>query len=75
LHQGVADVSPAYTVDRRSPDRRDRRKRSRSGRRARDPHTNWRRVYWLFGAYALYLSVRNVPATIRRLWRHETVHQ
>jgi hypothetical protein len=71
----VADMSPAYPVERRSSDRRDRRKYSRSGRRADDPHTSWRRVYWLFGAYALYLSVRKLPSTFRRLWRRETVTQ
>jgi hypothetical protein len=69
----VAD--PSVTVERRSLDRRDRRKHSRSGRRADDPRTTWRRVYWLFGAYALYLSVRKIPSTIRRFWRRETVPQ
>jgi hypothetical protein len=32
-------------------------------------------VYWLFGAYALFLSVRKIPSTIRRFWRRETVPQ
>src|SRR5215204_2834852 len=68
----VAD-SPATRTDRRSPDRRDRRKYSRSGRRARDPRSSWGRIYWLFGAYAVYLSVRKLPATLRRLLRRETV--
>jgi hypothetical protein len=70
----VAD-SPASQTDRRSPDRRDRRKHSRSGRRAQDPRSSWRRIYLLFGAYALYLSVRKLPSTFRRLWRRETVSQ
>jgi hypothetical protein len=74
LEPGVAD-SPAPFVERRSSDRRDRRKHSRSGRRARDPHSSWRRVYLLFGAYAAYLSVRKLPSTLRRLLRRETVSQ
>jgi hypothetical protein len=71
----VVDVAQSSVpVERRSLDRRDRRKNSRSGRRVNDPHTNnWRRLYWLFGAYALYLSVRKMPAAIRRLWRREQV--
>jgi hypothetical protein len=65
-------------VDTVSPERRtsvatDRRRRSRSGRRASDPRTNWRRVAWLFGAYAVWVSVRALPSTIRRLWRRETI--
>jgi hypothetical protein len=71
---GVAP-SPAPPVERRSPDRPDRRKHSRSGRRAQDPHTSWRRVYLLFGAYAVYLSLRKLPSTFRRLLRRETVSQ
>jgi hypothetical protein len=55
------------TVDRRMPGA-DRRRHSRSGRRASDPHTNWRRIAWLFAAYALYLSVRSLPETVRNLF-------
>jgi len=47
--------------------RGDRRKNSRSGRRAKDPHTNWRRLAWLFGAYAIYLSVRSLPDAVKSL--------
>jgi len=47
--------------------RGDRRKLSRSGRRAEDPHTNWRRLAWLFGAYAIYLSVRSLPEAMKSL--------
>lgn len=69
----VRNVAPPH-VERRSGERRDRRKNSRSGRRASDPHgRNWRRVAWLFGAYAAFLSVRSLPASLRRLWRRETV--
>lgn len=75
LHWQVDVADPSVTVERRSLARQDRRKHSRSGRRAEDPHTTWRRVYWLFGAYALYLSVRKIPSTLRRFWRRETVAQ
>jgi len=45
----------------------DRRKISRGGRRESDPRTNWRwrRLAWLFAAYAVYLSVRSLPATVK----------
>jgi len=59
------------TADRREPGA-DRRKRSRSGRRASDPHVNWRRLAWLFAAYALYLSVRSLPDTVRNLFKRTT---
>jgi hypothetical protein len=75
LHWQVGVAEPSVTVERRSLDRRDRRKSSRSGRRAEDPRTSWRRVYWLFGAYALYLSVRKIPSALRRFWHRETVAQ
>jgi hypothetical protein len=52
--------------DRRGAPRGDRRKNSRSGRRADDPRTNWRRLAWLFAAYAVYLSVRSLPATMKK---------
>jgi len=56
---------------RSSPNRRsvgvDRRKNPRGGRRPSDPHTNWRwrRLAWLFAAYAIYLSARALPATVK----------
>lgn len=53
--------------DRRARARSDRRKNSRSGRRAHDPHTNWRRIAWLFAAYAAYLSVRALPEAVKSL--------
>jgi hypothetical protein len=56
-------------ADRRGTRNSDRRKHSRSGRRSSDPHVNWRRLTWLFAAYALYLSVRSLPETVRRLIR------
>ena len=52
--------------ERRGAPRGDRRKNSRSGRRATDPHTNWRRLAWLFAAYAAYLSIRSLSATMKR---------
>ncbi len=58
-------------TDRRNPRSSDRRRNSRSGRRASDPHMNWRRLAWLFAAYAVYLSIRSLPATIKRYLRRE----
>jgi hypothetical protein len=52
--------------ERRGAPRGDRRKNSRSGRRTGDPHTNWRRLAWLFAAYATYLSIRSLTATMKR---------
>jgi len=54
----------------------DRRRRTRSGRRYSDPHVSdwqwrWRRIAWIFAAYAAYLSLRSVPETLRRLFRRE----
>jgi hypothetical protein len=68
---GVALTPPVAeltipTPDRRTPTRGDRRKRSRGGRRAGDPRTDWRRLAWLFAAYACYVSVRSLPATAKR---------
>ena len=51
--------------DRRAPNRSDRRKHSRSGRRASDPRNNWRKIAWLFAAYAAYLSVRSLPEAVK----------
>jgi len=65
-------TDPAATIpERRTPDRTDRRKHSRSGRRTSDPHTNWRRVGWLFAAYGIYLSIRSLPASIKKLFKKE----
>ncbi len=56
------------------PDRRstapanDRRKKSRNGRRATDPKFNWRRAAWRFAAYALYLSARSLPASVKKFF-------
>jgi len=46
----------------------DRRRKSRSGRRTSDPHLgwHWRRLAWLFAAYAIYLSMRSLPATVKK---------
>ena len=63
---GVAENSVS-TPDRRTKPGSDRRKHSRSGRRAHDPHTNWRRIAWLFAAYAIYLSVRALPEAMKSL--------
>jgi hypothetical protein len=46
----------------------DRRKNSRSGRRDGDPRVNWRRIAWLFAAYAVYVSVRSLPATVQQIF-------
>jgi hypothetical protein len=62
----VGDVQKG-TTDRRQ-NRGDRRKRSRSGRRASDPSVgwHWRRIAWLFAAYAAILSVRSLPQTVKK---------
>jgi len=62
----VLAESTTPTTDRRAAVRSDRRKHSRSGRRARDPQFNWRRLAWLFAGYAIYLSMRSLPATLRQ---------
>jgi hypothetical protein len=61
----VREDSTAPTPDRRGAARTDRRKHSRSGRRTNDPHVNWRRLAWLFAGYALYISARSLPATVK----------
>jgi len=58
-------------TERRQPEHADRRKNSRGGRRDGDPRVNWRRLAWLFAAYATYLSIRSLPATLRRMFRRE----
>ena len=61
------------TLERRAETRNDRRKHSRSGRRDNDPRVNWRRVAWLFAGYALYISARSLPATVKsKLFRRPT---
>jgi hypothetical protein len=71
LHDGhdVADTRVSFSE--RSSNRRgwsgDRRKNSRSGRRDGDPRVNWRRVAWLFAAYAVLVSIRLLPTTVKRL--------
>jgi hypothetical protein len=57
--------------ERRDALKSDRRKISRNGRRAADPHKNWRRLAWLFALYATYLSVRSLPARIGRVWHRQ----
>jgi hypothetical protein len=46
----------------------DRRKRSRNGRRAGDPDgaRHWRRFAWMFAMYAACVSVRSLPAVIKK---------
>jgi len=56
-------------MERRYASGGDRRRRSRSGRRASDPRVNWRRLAWLFAAYAVYVSVRSLPATVRKIFQ------
>jgi hypothetical protein len=60
-----AAVKPSE--DRRRPGA-DRRRNPRSGRRSTDPNVawRWRRVAWLFAAYAALVSARSMPATIKR---------
>jgi len=67
LHPFAAVAEHSATSDRRTVGV-DRRTHSRGGRRAGDPHANWRwrRLAWLFGAYAVYLSFRSLPATAKK---------
>jgi hypothetical protein len=58
--------TPTPAADRRRGPRTDRRKHSRSGRRDGDPRFNWRRIAWLFAGYALLLSARSLPSTVKR---------
>ena len=67
---GVTDTT-IPTIERRSKPRTDRRKQSRGGRRTADPHVNWRRIAWVFAAYAIYLSVRSLPASVWRFFKRE----
>ena len=67
----VTTETPA--AERRLPERGDRRRNSRSGRRKADPRTSWRRVAWLFALYAAYLSVRSFPRAVRQLWNRRKV--
>jgi len=53
------------TPDRRVMSGGDRRRNSRGGRRASDPHRNWRRLAWLFAAYAVYLTLRSLPSMMK----------
>jgi hypothetical protein len=55
--------------ERRAASSGDRRRNSRSGRRNGDPRVNWRRVAWLFAAYAVYVSVRSLPETVRKMFQ------
>jgi hypothetical protein len=59
----------ALPGERRAMERSDRRRNSRSGRRATDPHVNWRRIAWLFATYATVLSVRSLPSTISNFFK------
>jgi hypothetical protein len=73
LHRTVAVGDTILDSDRRSSDgRSDRRKNSRSGRRKTDPHTNWRRIAWLFAVYAAYLSIRSLPSTVKNFFGRTT---
>jgi len=61
----VPAESTTPTLNRRAQARSDRRQHARSGRRAIDPQFNWRRIAWLFAGYAIYLSIRSLPHTLR----------
>ena len=63
----MAEHPVSSDPDRRAASRSHRRKYSRSGRRSQDPHTNWRRIAWLFAIYAIYLSIRALPDTMKSL--------
>jgi hypothetical protein len=73
---GVEVATPTHVPDpnvlnqeRRTTSNGDRRRNSRSGRRTGDPRVSWRRLAWLFAAYALYVSVRSLPATLKGMFQ------
>jgi hypothetical protein len=68
-HSRTVTQTPA--TDRRAPNRNDRRRHSLNGRRNTDPHTQWRRLAWLFAGYAGYLSFRSVSRAVRRLLQRQ----
>jgi len=63
----------AFTPERREGRRNDRRKNPRNGRRSTDPRFNWRRVAWLFAGYAIIVSIRTLPSTVRRLFERRKI--
>jgi hypothetical protein len=63
----------ASIPERRAGGRTDRRKNPRSGRRASDPRFNWRRIGWLFALYAVFLSLRSLPSSIRKYFSSENM--
>jgi hypothetical protein len=67
----VSEALPSHG-ERRAEGRADRRRTSRSGRRASDPHVNWRRIAWLFAVYAVFMSVRSLPSTVKRFFSRES---
>jgi hypothetical protein len=66
----VAEATIPMT-ERRGSERSDRRRNPRSGRRAGDPREQWRwrRLAWLFAAYAAYVSVRSLPRSMKKLFQ------
>jgi hypothetical protein len=74
LHHSSAVVEHStVSTDRRGAGI-DRRKKSRGGRRATDPRNEWRwrRLAWLFAAYAVYWSIRSLPATVKSYFKRTT---
>jgi hypothetical protein len=67
----VKTFSSAVPSDRRWSGGPDRRRHSRSGRRKTDPHMDWRRIAWLFGAYAACMSVRSLTANVWKLFKRD----
>jgi hypothetical protein len=63
VHEGTVS-----TQDRRAAASGDRRRKPRSGRRASDPRVrwHWRRLAWLFALYAVYLSIRSLPTSVKK---------
>jgi len=64
----VAETTIPVPDRRSTAPRNDRRKNSRSGRRATDPRVDWRRAAWRFAAYALFLSARSLPASVKKFF-------
>jgi hypothetical protein len=62
-------LEPRFSKNERRYASSDRRRNSRSGRRNGDPRVNWQRLVWLFAAYAVYVSVRSLPTTVKKMFQ------
>jgi hypothetical protein len=74
LHYSAAVAENSTRSSERRGVGSDRRKQSRGGRRATDPRTawRWRRLAFLFAAYAVLWSLRSLPETVKRYVKRTT---